>query len=173
MLTIQEHIDDFLHEHTSSATRDALALRKAWEIVAGEKISSVTGAVFYDKKNPNIIVIYTISSLHKAELEADKEIYRLMLTRKLRLADEDPIEDVKFAVSQNKAMRKAVPKDRVLEKANKVQTVPLSAQEKEKAWESLSGIENEELKMSLYKATISNVEWKKGREVSNTSQKRF
>jgi len=151
----------------------ATSLIQAWEKVAGEAVLKYTGAVFYDRKNPDIVVVYTISSFHKAELEAEKEIYRLRLTEILRQKPMPEIKEVRFAVDRKTFLDKRYEK-RIQENVKTYVTpVPLTEEEDRHARESVAAITDLELKESLYKAMKTNLEWKKGKEAVKTAQERL
>ena len=169
MEQIKKHIDGFLGLRPNAEAQAASRLRQAWEAVADPVAKRYTGSVIYDHNNPDIVIVYTANSLVKAELMADKEVYRIQLNRILRPQEgEKPIQEVKFYVSRRTSLEKAEERSLAEEPSAVVKPLSLSAEEEGYAREKVSRVQSEELKQSLFKAMKSNMEWKKGKEASKT-----
>ena len=173
MQPLRNGLEDYINQQGSAEMREAVALRQAWEMAAGKAVADITGNVIFDKKDRDIVVIYTISSLHKAELEAEKELYRLQLTELLRGPKGQPVKEVRFVVSRNTARRVVSNQQQRSEVKSRVIPVALTESEDSYARKSVEGIDNKKLKLSLYKAMKTNLEWKKGKNVSKTPQERL
>ena len=173
MDSLHSKLRAFLDRNVDARVSDAIKLREVWERTVGERIASYTGNVIYDKKDPNIIVVYTGSSFLMAELQAEKELYRLMMSEALARQADSPLKEVRFVVSRNAAKEQKAAIQQNGSSQVLVTPVALTEIEDRDARESLSTIDNEELKKSLYKAMKTNLEWKKGIEVSKTSQSLF
>jgi len=168
MQSIQDNLNNYLQERPNPQAQSAAHLRYAWEQVAPEAVLAFTGSVIYDKKDPNTIVIYTTSALHKAELDLEKELYRIQLSSILRPPPLSPIDEIRFVVSRWTSKQKALQKTSLIVTPSKVEPLALSAQEERHAREITALVRDPELKQSLYKAMKAQIEWKKGREASKT-----
>jgi len=111
MKSLKDSLGGFVSQNGSSRTAEMAALSRAWESVAPPEVLAHTGSVIYDKKNPDVVVIFTENSLYRAEFEAEKELYRLLLSEKLRLPTEPPLQEVRFAVDRRTARVAAMSRD--------------------------------------------------------------
>jgi DNA polymerase elongation subunit (family B) len=158
-------LQQFIDSKTSAEIKQAITLRQAWESVASESDRLKTGNAFYDKKNPDIVVIYTSDSADTPGLQAQKEIYRILLSEALRpYRGDSQIKDIRFVVSRNTSNRLSLRERNKKAASSYVEPVDLSEEEDRHARNSVADITDEQLKMSLYKAMKVNLEWKKGRE---------
>ena len=158
-------LQQFIDSKTSAEIKQAVELRRAWESVASESDRMLTGNAFYDKKDPDIVVIYTSDSADTPGLQAQKEIYRILLSEALRpLRGDRQLKDIRFIVSRITSKRiSSQRQDKEI--SNKyVEPIALSEAEDRHARNSVARIHDAQLKLSLYKAMKVNLEWKKGRE---------
>jgi hypothetical protein len=65
---LKEGLDALLNSGEHQQFKNNSELRQAWEKVCGPETAAYTGSVIFDKKNPDIVIVYTQSSLIKAEL---------------------------------------------------------------------------------------------------------
>jgi len=173
MNPLKDGIQSFLNQKESTEIRQNRILRQAWQKAAGDEAASFTGSVIYDKKSLDIVVVYTVSSINRAELEARKELYRLALSDALGRLPDNPLKEIRFAVSRTTALAKASAKAWKGIENSYVEPVSFTPDEDRHARERVAEIDDAKLKLSLYKAMKATIEWKKGKEASKSSQNRF
>jgi hypothetical protein len=164
MKPLSDSLDSLFSEEEAALARQAADLRRAWGRVAPASVLGSTGSVIYDKRDPDTIVVFTDSAFIKAELSADKELYRLMLSRLLRPGLAADLREVRFAVSRRVALARAAEHGDEPVGTPGVTPLSLSEEEEGQTRESLSVIKDERLKLSLYKAMKAQLEWKKGKD---------
>jgi hypothetical protein len=146
----------------------AVRLRDAWRSVADAQILEHTDNVIYDKRHADIVVVFTDDAHWTADLSAQKEIFRLLLSQALGLPTENYLRELRFVTSRRSFIKHVFMKTQQQQAklSEKVEPVALNSEEEGHAREMLSRIQNEELKSSLFKAMKSNLEWKKGIEAA-------
>jgi len=149
--------------------KHAVALQGAWEDVADESVLAHTDNVINDKKRGEVVVVVFVDSAQwAAQLNMDKEYYRIELGHAL----ERNLEEVRFVVSQKTGVRKEFKKAEQMQAIGKfanVESVPLSAEEEKLVRFSLDEIEDEKLREKVFKALKADIEWKKGINASKSS----
>jgi hypothetical protein len=174
IIRLGEELASFIKDNSNERfTRDT-RLQRAWETVASPRILEHTDSVVFSVKSKQpCIIVYVESSIWAAELEAQKELYRILLERETNW----DIDDLKFYVTR-KVMFKKLFKKRTVEKEKgypssiKEKTaVPLTDEEDRYARELVCSITDESLQKGLYKAIKADFEWKKGSEGLKLPQK--
>ena len=160
--TIREGLDRFLESAPGPQIGAVTRLRHAWEEVAGPGITEYTGSVIFDTRDCDVVVVFTVNSLVKADLEAKKELFRVQLNRILRPEPNPPLKEVRFVVNRRTAVRKSDLAARESGVARRVDPVPLSTEEDGHARESVSVMRDEVARERLLRAMRADLEWKKG-----------
>jgi len=158
---LNKEITGFINANSKKGLSQAIFLQNAWEKIAPPKTLEYTDNIAFSHKTkqPEVLV-YVESSHWAAELEAQKEWYRLLLEKETGLM----IPDVKFLVTKKAAYKKMfIKKD---EKNTEMKTsetaLPLSEEEENDLLERVAQIKNQELREKLYFAAKADLEWKKG-----------
>jgi len=133
---------------------------QAWTQIAGSAVvSHTTGAHIREGE----LVVFVDSSLWATELSALSEHYRESVNKEL---GEELVKAVRFTVSKNVAKEKRI--ERVLTESeeylteDKVEPVALTANELAQIEASVSAIEDDELRRAVLRATVADLQWKKG-----------
>jgi len=172
MQDFRDQLSDFLGQEDHSQKINSARLCRAWEEVASENILLHTINIIFDKKNPKIAVVFTDNSVVKADLTADQEIYRNLLSQALGYDTDAALEAVRFALNRRSSLlgvfrKKEKEKSRGAKGSpDRVEPLPLSPEEERHARETVECIKDERLKESLYNAMKSQIEWKKGIEAA-------
>jgi hypothetical protein len=132
----------------------------AWESVAGEAIAAhTTGAHVREGE----LVVFVDSSLWAAELSALSERYRVAVNEEL---GKELVSSVRFTVSRrvetSRGVRQAEQESEASYSADKVDPVPLSEAEARQVEASVGEIDDDELRDAVLRATVADLEWKKG-----------
>ena len=168
MRELREQIEELLDGEAGAQARQGASLRQAWRQVAPPAVLSHTGSVITDKADPDVLVVFTDSSFIQADLSAEKELYRILLSNILRPEPAAPLKEVRFAVSRLMPSERQVVDTLKATAVTKVEPVGLSAEEEGHARESVSIVRDERLKQSLFKAMKTQIEWKKGKDALKT-----
>lgn len=141
---------------------------KAWDKVAGPKVlEHTTGAHFRDGE----IVIYVDSPAWATELSALSESYREAMTTEL---GEEMARGVRFAVSNRvERTRDYAAREEERERHYRPDTtppMPLTAAERAQVEASAAAITDDELREAVVRATVADLEWKKGRAAAKRRQ---
>jgi len=159
----------FINRNSKEGLSQAIQLQSAWEKVASQKALENTDNITFSvrSKKPEIL-IFVGSSHWAAELESQKELFRILLEKETGLK----IYDVKFLVTRKAAYKKTFMKWREKTTANRSRekAIPLTKEEDRHAREMVSKIQDEKLRNALYKAMKADLEWKKGTEGSKTPE---
>jgi hypothetical protein len=169
-----EELSDFIKNNSSERFTRESRLQRAWETVASTRILDHTDSVvFSTKAKQPCVIVYVESSIWAAELEAQKELYRILLEKETKWT----IDDLKFYVTR-KVMFKKLFKKRNSEKTQEYSkskkektAVPLTEEEDRYARELVSSVQDKKLQDGLYKAIKADFEWKKGSEGLKLPQK--
>jgi len=103
MVSFNDAFSHFVEEHVPKATRIGLELQRAWENIASPHVLEHTDTVMFSKREKEpIILIYVDDSVWAAELNMQKEFYRINFQEILA----QPIAEVRFFVSRVTALRK-------------------------------------------------------------------
>jgi len=151
----------FINRNTKEGLSQAIQLQSAWEKVASQKaLENTDNITFSTRSKKTEILVYVGNSHWAAELESQKELYRILLEKETGLK----IYDLKFLVTRKAAYKKTFMKWREKTAANKARerAIPLTKEEDRHAREMVSKIKDEKLQNALYKAMKADLEWKKG-----------
>lgn len=135
-----------------------------WDSVAGNLVASHTADAHLRQGE---FIVYVDSAAWANDLSAMSEMYRTALNEAF---SREIVKSVRFEVSnrafRNRSVDAVGDLDRGLEQ--RVDPVPLSDIEMEYVKESVSSVEDPELREALLKATIADLEWKKGLGTNET-----
>ena len=138
-----------------------IKLQNAWEKIASPRALEHTDNItFVEKAKKPGVLIYVENSHWAAELEAQKELYRLLLEQETGFS----IPDIRFLVTREASYKKIFlrrkEKNPVVNKGEK--PIPLTAKEEEYVRRLISQVSDSKLKEKLYNAMKADLEWKKG-----------
>ena len=162
----QTHLGDALGkvlgkmDRKSAGAYAAVRVRAAWEAVAGAMVAGhTTGAHLRDGE----LVVYVDGPVWANELAAMSETYRTRLNSEL---GQELVRSVRFSVSRKvEAERQvAVAEDESgrFYDEDDVDPIPLTEAERTRVEESVSGIADTGLREAVLRATVKDLEWKKG-----------
>jgi len=144
-------------------------IAQAWAAVAGE---SVTAHTCQAHLRDGQLVVFVDSALWATELSALSEPYRIRLNEEL---GQELVTSVRFTVSRHvNDHRRFEAQQREVEEfyqPDQTQPVPLSQSELDQVTASAEAIEDERLREAVLRATITDLEWKKGIEATKSPQK--
>jgi hypothetical protein len=145
-----------------------IRVHQAWQTVAGPTVvGHTTGAHLRAAE----LVVYVDSPVWATELSALREHYREALNASL---GEDLVTTVRFSVSRkvdaSARLVHAESEREQEEKVDVVSSVRLSAQERAQVEASASVIVDEELREAVVRATVADLEWKKGISAAKSSE---
>lgn len=133
---------------------------EAWKRVAGVSVTEHTDTVVLKEGQ---LLVETDSALWATELSALSELYREAMNREL---GEEAIRSVRFSVSRHvAAKREAKRAEEEVTSERSVDCVPsvdLSPEERAQVEHSVAGIPDKELREAVLRATVADLEWKKG-----------
>lgn len=132
----------------------------AWSAVAGHGVLTHTaGAHLRDGE----LVIYVDSPVWATELSALSENYRTAVNEKL---GKEMVRAVRFSVSrkvaQQRSERDQENETRAAYREDDVPSVPLTGNERAQVEASVAAISDPELRQAVLRATVADLEWKKG-----------
>ncbi len=139
----------------------SFSLKSDWEDIASENVLNHTDNIIYDKKNENEVVVFVDSAQWAAELNMQKEFYRILLNRK----SGKQITSVKFFVSKKASIRKKFEKlkqDELNQSSSVIPSLPMTEEEEYIAHLLVDDINDEKLKEKVFNALKADFEWKKG-----------
>jgi len=141
----------------------------AWAEIAGPSVlSHTTGAHL----RAGEMIVYVDSPVWATELSALAEEYRTRVNAHL---GNEAVRSVRFTVSKRVgeqrgfeiAAREALEED----SRDKVDSIPLSAEERAQVEASTAAIEDDELREAVLRATVADLEWKKGLSEAKNREK--
>ena len=133
-----------------------------WPEVVGPQIASHTGRVFL---RGGELVVSVDSPIWASELSAMSEMLKERLNSAL---GKEEVRSVRFSVSREVSVQRmwAEREERdAREHALRVTPVSLTADELARVRESVSAIDNRELREAAFRATVKHLEWSKGSDV--------
>lgn len=144
-------------------------IHTAWADVAGPLVTShTTGAHLRDSE----LVVYVDTAVWATELSALAGPYQEALNQYL---GEEVVKAVRFTVSrkvQEAFAHQATEKAKQAEsREDDVPSVALTDQERAQVEASAAAIGDEELREAVIRATVADLEWKKGIEVAKSREK--
>lgn len=140
----------------------------AWERVAVGIISAhTTGTHLRD----GVLVVYVDGNSWATHFTAEAERYRAAVNQEL---GEELVESVRFIVSKRVSAEHRLKREEAdtidFYSADEVASVPLSQTEILQIESSVASIPDEELRQAVYRATVKDLEWKKGLATQNGPQ---
>ncbi len=135
-----------------------------WDSVAGELVASHTADAHLRQGE---FIVYVDSPAWANDLSAMSEMYRIALNEAF---GREIVKSVRFEVSNREFRNRsvdAVPGS-ITGGEPHVDPVPLSEIEMEYVKESVSHVKDPELREALLKATVADLEWKKGIDTPKT-----
>jgi hypothetical protein len=160
-------IVDRLDRKTGGAGTQAKIVR-LWEETAGPIVTAHTTGVHL---RDGVLVVYVDSNARATDMAALSEIYRTALNSGL---GKNAISKVAFTVSRKvmdemKLVSAAADLDDFYREDN-VESVPLSETERAQVEASAASIPDEKLREAVLRATVSDLEWKKGIAARNSRE---
>lgn len=139
-----------------------------WTDVAGQSVSAhTTGA----HMRQGTLIIYVDSAIWATELTAMSEQYRMTINERL---GEDLVREMRFSVSKRVAeehgLRRQEEQLDGFYDADVVEPVSLTESERAQVESSVSVIRDEELREAVLRATVRDMEWKKGIAARNARE---
>jgi len=103
MSSFANEFDRYMEKHVPKASHIGFALQRAWENTASPHVLEHTDTVMFCKREKEpVVLVYVDDSTWAAELNMQKEFYRIKLQEILGR----PITEVRFFVSRITALRK-------------------------------------------------------------------
>lgn len=135
-------------------------VQDAWREVAGAGVAAHTVKAHVRQGE---LIVYVDSPVWATELSALAEQYRVRMNEEL---GHEPVKSVRFTVSKRVAEERhweQAQQDAEDEKSHDVvESVPLSDVERAQVEASAASIEDDELREAVIRATVADLEWKKG-----------
>lgn len=145
-------------------------IHSTWNALAGERVASHTAGAHLREGE---LVVYVDSPVWAAELSALSEHYRTAMNSAL---GQETVKSVRFSVSRKVEEKRRVDlheeQQETAAEKDKVPSVPLSAQERAQVEMSVASIPDEELREAVLRATVADLEWKKGQRESKSREER-
>ena len=135
------------------------AIQKTYRDTAPLFLAHTNNVYIMIKDGVRTLIVYVDESIFAAELNAQRELIKLYL---LQLFGED-VESFEIHVSRGK-YKKNHPylTESEAEDATKAPSVPLNANERAYVSDTVSVVEDDQLRETLRKAMTADLEWKKG-----------
>ena len=152
-----------ISEKTGNKVSQVVRLQNAWEKIASPRALEHTDNITFSNKikKPGVL-IYVENSHWAAELEAQKELYRLLLEQETGFS----IPDIRFLVTREASYKKIFLKRKEKKPTQKTgeKTASLTTEEEEYVRRLVSKVSDKKLKEKLFNAMKADLEWKKGTE---------
>ena len=147
-------------DRKSGGAYSQVRVANAWEKVAGSSVAThTTGAHLREGE----LVIHVDSQAWATELSALAGPYRQAIQVEM---GEIPVTSIRFTVSRRvqarQALIRAEEETEEFYRPDETQPVSLTEHERQQVEESASVIQDEELREAVVRATIADLEWKKG-----------
>jgi len=157
-------------DRKSGGAYTAARVMLAWERVAGEGIAKhTTGAHLRD----GVLIVYVDNNTWATQYTAMAEQYRTSINKEL---GEDLVSSLRFIVSRKVAeehrLRWAEAATEEFYHEDDVPSIPLTSNEMAQIESSVADIPDSELREAVLRATVKDLEWKKGLAARNSSQER-
>jgi hypothetical protein len=156
-----------LDRRSGGAYRQARAAW-AWTEIAGPTVEShTTGAHLRGDE----LIVHVDSPVWATELSALSEQYRLAINEAL---GQETVRSVRFTVSRKvddtrKREREEIEAEEFYRK-DAVESIPLTEQERAQVVASAERIDDQELRETVIRATIADLEWKKGLKAARSRE---
>jgi hypothetical protein len=147
-----------------------VAVHEAWTTIAGPSVlNHTTGAHLRGRE----LVVYVDSALWATELTALSEKYREALNQEL---GENAVTSVRFTVSRRVEESARIARAEAYTEQPSSNpdppSVPLTPEERAQVEASTAVIPDKELREAVTRATIADLEWKKGIKAAKSSETR-
>jgi hypothetical protein len=157
-------------DRKSGGSYTAARVMLAWDRVAGEGIAKhTTGAHLRD----GVLIVYVDNNTWATQYTAMAEQYRTSINKEL---GEELVSSLRFTVSRKVAdahrLQKAEVELEEFYREDDVPPVPLTSTERAQIESSVADIPDVELREAVLRATVKDMEWKKGLAVRNAAQER-
>ncbi len=140
------------------SAKRAAKVKEMWSACVEEMILEHTNSIYILKKEGlKQLIVYVDESIYAAELNARRELIKLKLLQEFN----EQIDDFKILISRGN-YKKNYPFRKEESLNGSYPSVPLDEEEMKEVEETVSGVENEELREKLKKAMVADLEWKKG-----------
>ena len=161
MASFNEELNSFLQGFMVSNPKAAKAAKAwaAWKTIAAEEeIEHTENVVIIKENKKDVLVVYLDNAIWAADLNARSGL--LLISLKQTNTNSE-IERIKFRVSSPRYYRERNGEKNSANSKQKVEIIPLSEEEKEEIWRKIDATPaSNELKMSVFKAAIKDLEWK-------------
>lgn len=139
-----------------------------WSEVAGPSVSEHTTGAHMRR---GTLVIYVDSPIWATELTAMSEQYRTAINQSM---GEELVKEVRFSVSKRVAQERGLSRQEDelddFYDADVVDSVPLTETERAQVESSVSVIRDEDLREAVLRATVRDMEWKRGIAARNARE---
>jgi len=161
MRKLSGEMRNIINPQISSKLPQIIRLQEAWEKIApSQALQHTNNITISRKKKDPLILIYVENSHWAAELGTQKEFYRMLLEKEMKMK----VPDIVFLVTQKKQYNRTFIKNKEngIKENDKEISIALTQEEDGYARELTLRIKDEELRNKLYKAMKADLEWKKG-----------
>lgn len=140
---------------------------QAWKAIAGASVLAHTAGVHL---RGDELVVMVDSPLWATELSALSEAYRTAMNREL---DKERVRSIRFTVSMQFETTWKMENEPVASTPSTpdVEAIPLTPEELAQVELSVSEIEDEELRSAVLRATVADLQWKKGLRARKSPEK--
>jgi hypothetical protein len=157
-------------DRKSGGAYTAARVMLAWERIAGDGIAKhTTGAHLRD----GVLVVFVDNNAWATQYTAMAEQYRTSINEEL---GENLVTSLRFIVSRKVAEEHRLKREEVeteeFYREDDVPSVPLSGNEMAQIESSVGEIPDAELREAVLRATVKDLEWKKGLALRNAPQER-
>ena len=139
-----------------------------WNDLAGPPVAAHTTGAFMRQ---GALVIYVDSPIWATELTAMSEQYRVAINQRL---GEELVREVRFSVSkkvkEQQGLKEEAEKLDEFYERDVVESVPLTEAEIAQVKSSVAVIRDEELREAVLRATVRDMEWKRGIAARNARE---
>lgn len=143
-------------------------VRKMWAHVVEDFFLDHTNSVYiFEEEGMKILVVYVDESIFAAELNGRRELIKLKFLQEFN----EKIDEFKIHISRGSYKKNYPYKQKEIPSYEEpVKPIALSQEELVSIQQQISTIENEAIKKSLYKAMVTDLQWKKGISEKNSKK---
>lgn len=138
----------------------AIKVREMWSEIVEDFFLDHTNSVFIiNEDNQKVLIVYVDESIFAAELNGRRELIKLKFLEKFN----EKIDEFRICISRG-AYKNNYPFKEEIDPAYKEEAQPISLTQEEmnELYQQTENIKSAEVRNSLLKAMISDLEWKKG-----------
>jgi len=99
--SLADELDAYFNSLSDGRSGRHSKLQRAWASVVAPSVLPHTGAVFFDKRDSDVVVVYVDSSAWMVKLDMEKEFYRLAMQQELGSS----VKELRFLVSRSVSLR--------------------------------------------------------------------